>query len=89
VIVHAAADGRPQVQFVGTATQLVAGSTVLTSFDPARRPAAFMFLVNPRGVPSLLDVLQVNASGEPYAQAIGIRWNTASQAYRIVGASGK
>jgi hypothetical protein len=89
VIVHGGADGRPQVRFVGTTAALTADGTALVSFDAARRPAAFMVQINPRGVPSLLDVLQVNASGEPFAQGIGIRWNTASQAYRLVGTSGK
>lgn len=89
VIVHAGPDGRPQVQFHGTTFGLNAGNTVLTAFDASRRPAAFMVLVNPRGTPSLLDMLQVNASGEPFAQGIGIRWNTAAQAYRITGPGGK
>lgn len=89
VIVHAGPDGRPQVQFHATTFGLNAGSTALATFDAARRPAAFMVLVNPRGVPSLLDLLQVNASGEPFAQGIGIRWDTAAQAYRITGPGGK
>jgi hypothetical protein len=89
VIVHGGPDGRPQVRFVGTTAGLTADNLSLVSFDAARRPAAFMVQVNPRGVPSLLDLLQINASGEPFAQGIGIRWNTASQAYRIVGPGGK
>jgi hypothetical protein len=89
VIVHASADNRPQVQFLGTGVELRAGSTLLASFDAARRPVGFMLNVNPSGTPSLLDLIQVNGSGEPMAQGIGIRWDAASQAYRIVGAAGK
>ncbi|MEN9937586.1 MAG: hypothetical protein RLZZ387_4165 [Chloroflexota bacterium] len=91
VIVHAGADNRPRVMFQGGLSSLAAGDRALVTFPASgpTRPAAFMVQVNSRGVPSLLDVLQVNASGEPYAQGIGIRWDVASQAYRISGAAGK
>jgi hypothetical protein len=91
VIVHAGADGRPQLRFQAGQGGLFAGDRALVSFASSgvTRPAALMFQVNLRGVPSLVDVLQVNASGEPYAQGIGVRWNTAERAYRVTAAGGK
>jgi hypothetical protein len=88
VIVQAGQDNRPQVQLLATTTQLTAGGTNLATFDAARRPAGFMLKVTP-GAPVLLDMIQVNASGEPAAQGIGIRWDRTALAYRLSAAGGK
>ncbi|HWQ16058.1 MAG TPA: hypothetical protein VNL77_24875 [Roseiflexaceae bacterium] len=88
VIVQAGQNNRPQVQLLATTTQLSAGATNLYTFDAARRPSGFMLKVTP-GNPVLLDLIQVNASGEPAAQGIGIRWDRSALAYRIAGPGGK
>jgi hypothetical protein len=88
VIVEANREGRPVVRLSVAPERINADGVPLVTFAADRRPAAFMVQLNPRG-PVLMDILQVNTGGEPFAQGIGVRWNAQAQAYRISASGGK
>lgn len=87
VIVQADATGKPQVLVSMSRTGISLGNRVAVTFPPssdaARNPVALMILVG-AAQPATISALPINAGGEPYTQAAGVRWNRTLGAYEII-----
>jgi hypothetical protein len=87
VIVQADAAGQPQVLVTMSRSGVALGGRVVVGFPSSREawnnPVAVMLLID-TNQPPVVAALPVNNSGEPYTQAVGVRWNRSRAAYELI-----
>ncbi len=87
VIVQADAAGQPQVLVTMSRSGVALGGRVVVGFPSSREalnnPVAVMLLID-TNQPPVVAALPVNSSGEPYTQAVGVRWNRSRAAYELI-----
>ena len=87
VIVQADAAGQPQVLVTMSRSGVAPGGRVVVGFPSSREawnnPVAVMLLID-TNQPPVVAALPVNSSGEPYTQAVGVRWNRSRAAYELI-----
>ncbi len=54
-----------------------------SSREAWNNPVAVMLLID-ANQPPVVAALPVNSSGEPYTQAVGVRWNRSRAAYELI-----
>lgn len=90
VIVQARLDGPPEVLLTITPAQIRAGDVTLLVYptgDPAIAPAAFVLRAAPEEE-APIALIPINGAGEFYTHGIGVAWNPAEGAYRLVAIGG-
>jgi hypothetical protein len=87
VIVQTDAAGRPQALVTMSRSGVAPGGRVVVGFPSSREawnnPVAVMLLID-TNQPPVVAALPVNSSGEPYTQAVGVRWNRSRAAYELI-----
>ncbi len=86
VIVEARLDGPPEILLAVTPEKIWASGTTLLLYsteDPSKSPAAFALRVNPSDIIPL-EIVPLNSAGEVANSGVGVAWNSAEAAYRLV-----